>query len=294
MRPLAACCLAFVAGACRAADARASRPAAEVRQARAEDGLGLAYEVSGSGSPALVFVHGWAGERGLWRATMAALATEHRVLALDLAGHGESDAERAEWSLAAWAGDIATVVRAEGLEDCVLVGHSLGAPLALLAAPLLAPRVRAVVAVESLHDAAFVYPPEALAMAAAELERDFPRTLEGHLRATFGPKLSPELGDWLVARALRTDRGAARGTLLALQDFALAPALAAARVPVRALNAAPPARLATAVEANRRFADFDALLLTGVGHFPMLEDPPAFRSALRHVLSELGSPATAR
>lgn len=253
----------------------------------APDGTRLAYEVAGQGTPALVFVHGWAGERGLWRATMAEFAGQQRVLALDLAGHGESGAERADWSLAAFAGDIATVVRAEGLEDCVLVGHSLGAPLALLALPMLAPRVRAVIAVEGLHDAAFTYPPGYLSEAAAELERDFPRALAANVRATLGPKVQPELADWLVTRALRTDRVAARATLLALDGFSFAPALAAAGVPVRALNAAEPARLATALEAQRALADFDVRLLAGVGHFPMLENPPAFRSALHATLGEL-------
>jgi pimeloyl-ACP methyl ester carboxylesterase len=38
---------------------------------------------------------------------------------------------------------------------------------------------------------------------------------------------------------------------------------------------------------NRKYADYGAVMLDGVGHYPMLEKPPAFEAALRHVLGEL-------
>lgn len=295
MRLLAACILGLAA-ACGSTGAGADGSAPAEQRVRASDGLELAYEELGSGAPALVFVHGWAGDRALWRATMESLADEHRVLALDLGGHGTSGRGRGEVSLARLALDVVEVVRAAGLEDCVLVGHSLGAPVALLAAPELAPRVRAVVAVEALHDVDFRYPPGALAAAAAELERDFPHALEGSLRLSLGNGADEELCEWLTRRALRTERATALALLGELEAFELAPALAGAGVPVRALNADPRggARPPTRVEANRRHADFDVVLLERVGHFPMLEDPPAFRAALRTVLAELPAPPPTR
>ena len=295
MRLLAACFLGLTAACGATGDGRHS-PAAPEQRVRASDGLELAYEQRGQGAPALVFVHGWAGDRGLWRATLEAFANEQRVLALDLGGHGTSGRGRTDVSLARLALDVVEVVQAAGLEDCVLVGHSLGAPVALLAAPLLAPRVRAVIAVEALHDVDFRYPPGALAAAAAELERDFPRALEGSLRLSLGNGADDALCEWLTRRALVTERSTALTLLGELETFELAPALAGAGVPVRALNADPRggARPPTQVEKNRRHADFDVVLLERVGHFPMLEDPPAFRAALRAVLAELPAPSTPR
>jgi len=298
MRLLVACCLGLV-GACAASGPEpvAEDAGARAQHVRASDGLELVYEEftgeeCGVGAPALVFVHGWAGERGLWRATLEAFAGERRVLALDLGGHGSSGRGRVEVSLARLALDVVEVVQAAGLEDCVLVGHSLGAPVALLAAPALAPRVRAVVAVEALHDVDFRYPPGALAAAAAELERDFPRALEGSLRLSLGPGADEALCEWLTRRALGTERATALALLNELESFELGPALAGAGVPVRALNADPRGgkRPPTNVEANRRHADFEVVLLERVGHFPMLEDPPAFRAALRAVLAEFSAP----
>jgi pimeloyl-ACP methyl ester carboxylesterase len=227
-------------------------PPAPERVVPAADGVPIAFEERGRGEPLLVFVHGWCGDRALWRATLAAMADRHRVLAL--------------------------------------VGHSMGAPVALLAAARLAPLVCGVIAVDALHDADFAHPPGALAAAADELAADFPRALA----ASFAPLVPrrPELRDWLVARALRTDRRAAAELVRSLESFALAPALSGAGVPVRAINAGGAARPATAVARNRALCDFGARLMEGVGHFPWLEEPAAFEQLLRRTVAELAPPGT--
>ena len=43
----------------------------------------------------------------------------------------------------------------------------------------------------------------------------------------------------------------------------------------------------TAIDINRRYDDFDAVILEGVGHYPMLEKPDAFNELLDNVLLEL-------
>jgi len=260
------------------------------------DGVPIAFEERGSGAPTLVFVHGWCGERGFWRATAEALASTYRTLAIDLAGHGASGAGRTRWTLASLAEDLVAVVNASGADDVILIGHSMGAPVALLAAARLAPRVRGVIGVEGLHDADFAYPAGFLGKVAAGLEADFPRALEASFRAVAAPEASAELVDWICARALHTDRGAAIGLLHGLEGFELATALRDAGVPVRVINTAPRAGagLVTARERNRALADFDALLLEEAGHFPMLEQPGHFLPLLVRWIEELSAPSSVR
>ncbi len=285
--------LASAASAC--SSVRSGERAREQRILSA-DGVPIAFEERGAGAPTLVFVHGWCGERGFWRTTMEALAPTHRTLALDLAGHGASGADRERWTLASLADDLVAVVTASGADDVILIGHSMGAPVALLAAPRLAPRVRGVIGVDSLHDAGFAYPPGFLEGVAAGLEADFPRALEASIRGVASPGTQPELLDWIQARALRTDRAAALGLLRGLEGFELATALREAGVPVRVVNTASRAgsELVTALEENRALADFDALLLEGSGHFPMLEQPAHFLPLLRHWIEQLSLPTRAR
>jgi pimeloyl-ACP methyl ester carboxylesterase len=269
---------------------RTAEPGREQRVSSA-DGVPIAFEERGSGEPTLVFVHGWCGDRALWRATAEALAPRYRTLALDLAGHGSSGAGREHWTLSSLADDVVAVTTAAGADDVILIGHSMGGPVALLAASRLAPRVRGVIGVDCLHDADFSYPPGFLEGVAAGLEADFPRALEASFHGVVSPGASPELLDWICSRALRTDRAAALGLLRGLEGFELAQALQGAGVPVRVINAAPSgnAGLPTAVEKNRRLADFDALLLEDPGHFPMLEQPARFLPLLSRWIEELSA-----
>ena len=57
---------------------------------RADDGLEIVGEVRGQGDTALIFLHGWCGDREYWKHEVEVFAADYRVVALDQAGHGES------------------------------------------------------------------------------------------------------------------------------------------------------------------------------------------------------------
>src|SRR5713101_3465630 len=93
--------------------------------ARSADGVPIHFTVSGAGSPALVFVHGWAIDGRYWEQQVPVFARSHRVVTLDLAGHGRSGRERKDWTVESFAQDVRAVVDALGLKKVVLVGHSM-------------------------------------------------------------------------------------------------------------------------------------------------------------------------
>ncbi len=91
-------------------------------------GGSLFVDDGGSGSTPVVFVHALAGDTTHWNAQLDHLRPTRRALALDLRGHGRSDAPNPpSYTVDAFASDIAAVVEARGLERFVLAGHSLGA-----------------------------------------------------------------------------------------------------------------------------------------------------------------------
>jgi pimeloyl-ACP methyl ester carboxylesterase len=102
----------------------ARRYAAGVESVRAEDGARIAYSEAGDG-PALVLVHGITESRRAWDPIVPALTDRWRVVSLDLRGHGDSD-RRDPYDPITLANDVATVVAATGVEDPLMVGHSLG------------------------------------------------------------------------------------------------------------------------------------------------------------------------
>src|SRR5438128_253020 len=70
--------------------------------ARSADGVAIRFQVSGQGEPTLVLVHGWALDHRLWDGQVPRLSARHRVVTLDLAGHGASGRQRARWTMAAF------------------------------------------------------------------------------------------------------------------------------------------------------------------------------------------------
>lgn len=82
--------------------------------------------------PAVVFLHGGALTAHTWDAVCRALSIDHRCIAMDLRGHGDSDwAEDGDYSLAAHARDLSALITGLPLERVVLVGMSLGGLVAL-------------------------------------------------------------------------------------------------------------------------------------------------------------------
>ena len=91
----------------------------------------LAYDDLGEGVP-LVLIHGLGGSRVLWSDLRDRFGPGYRVVAFDLRGAGDTREEApGELSLETWADDLRALVTELGIEHPVLVGHSLGAAIAL-------------------------------------------------------------------------------------------------------------------------------------------------------------------
>ncbi|MFE6685088.1 alpha/beta fold hydrolase [Streptomyces sp. NPDC057743] len=84
----------------------------------------------GGDGPQLVLLHGAGRSHADWDAVAAELTAGHRVLALDLPGHGRSP-EISSWTMPATVHSIAETLAAHGISAPVMVGTSLGALVAV-------------------------------------------------------------------------------------------------------------------------------------------------------------------
>ena len=253
------------------------------------DGVSIAYETRGRGGTALVFIHCWCCDRTFWRNQLDEFSQEYRIVAVDLAGHGESGKNRETWTVAGLAADVSAVINKLGLKRVILIGHSMGGPVSLEVARLQPDRVIGIVAVDTLHDAEQEYTREMIEQIAARFNADFAGTMDQLVPTMFPPESNKEVQDFVLTKAKASDPRAATGLISDIANIDLKVGFTAARVPIRAINAVPhpPYGQKTAVEANKKYADFDAVFLDGVGHYLQLEKPDEFNELLREILLQL-------
>ena len=167
------------------------------------------------GAPPIVLVHGITECRAAWGTVAEALAVDHRVLAVDLRGHGASPPGDT-YDPAAYAGDVIDTATAAGLVDPLVVGHSLGGVVATAYAAL--GSCCAVVDVDQpLHLAGF----KTALTALAPMLRGSPGQFRAAIDAMFAQLRGP-LGDGEAARleALRRpDQDVVLGTWSAVLDL---------------------------------------------------------------------------
>ena len=94
------------------------------------DGARIHYVNYGKGSDALVLIHGWTMNLDSWRDQVSDFAKRNRVIALDLPGHGQSDKPQITYSMDLFARAVDAVMRDAKVKRAVLVGHSMGTPVA--------------------------------------------------------------------------------------------------------------------------------------------------------------------
>src|SRR3954452_19129975 len=95
------------------------------------DGVRLRITDRGAGDRTIVLVHGWKLSHRPFDHAIMRLAKDHRVVAFDLRGMGESDKPGSRYDFDEHAGDLAFVLEHLGLEDVTLVGWSMGCSVVL-------------------------------------------------------------------------------------------------------------------------------------------------------------------
>ena len=256
--------------------------------APSDDGVTIRYEVHGTGEPALVFVHGWSCDRSYWDAQVPFFSERHRVVTIDLAGHGESGLEREAWSMKAFGQDVAAVVEELGLEEIVLVGHSMGGPVVVEAARILGDRVKVVVGADTFQDVSQRWSQEFVEDWLRPFRADFEGATSDFVRAMFVSSSDSALVEQVASDMSAAPPDVAVGAIEAYINWINNEQETAFRelsVPINLINSE---YLPTSVDAGRDYAvSFDAVLMSGVGHFVMMEDPGTFNRLLSEIVEGL-------
>lgn len=249
----------------------------------------IAYNVSGEGKTALVFIHGWSCDARYWQKQVPAFAGDYQVVALDLAGHGHSSAERLACTMESFADDVRAVIDKEHIERAVLVGHSMGGAVVAEAARLMPKKVIGIVGIDTLQNVGERHPQKFIDDMVAPFDADFTNATRNFVAGMFPQGADPRLVRWVcedMSSAPKTVAlSAFRNYLQQYVNGEAARVFNDIRIPVVSINA----RLwPTEPEENRKhIADYHLYYIDGTGHFPMLEKPEEFNALLRKAVQSV-------
>jgi pimeloyl-ACP methyl ester carboxylesterase len=257
--------------------------------ALSKDGTPISYEIYGKGEPTLVFVHGWSCDSRYWRAQIPMFSKKHRVVVLDLAGHGNSGLSRTRYTMASFGEDVRAVVKVTESRRVILVGHSMGGLVIAEAARLMPDQVIGLVGIDTLENIEYPLSGEELKQLTAPLEKNFQSGSRQFVAGMFAPKTDPKLREWILSDMSAAPPHVALSAFNEMMTQYITGDIAKlfdeVRLPVVTVNAD---LWPINYEANRRhMLSFDAIVLKGTDHFLMMNHPDDFNAALEKALSML-------
>jgi len=249
------------------------------------DGVSIAYETFGKGSTALVFVHGWSCDKSYWKGQIEYFSKAYRVVNIDLGGHGESGLGRKDWTIYSFGIDVAAVIKHLSLERVILIGHSMGGDVSADAALLLPGRIAGLIMVDVYKKLGAGRPAEQIDAFVADFSVDFAPKVQKLVRSMFLTNADPSLVEFVAkdmssappAVALSAMRSSFTHSRQITHDFEHL------KLPVIALN---PDNEPTDVESMRKHG-VDVIIMPGVGHFLMMEDPKRFNELLETAIKKI-------
>jgi pimeloyl-ACP methyl ester carboxylesterase len=246
------------------------------------DGVKLAYAETGKGSPPLILIHGLGCDHTDFGPQLEAFSRTHRVVAVDLRGHGASDKPVQDYTIAGFADDIAWLCQGLGIYRPVVIGHSMGGGVSFELARRIQGGVAAIVALDA---PLFVAPQVAEAMRLSELMQAiwtpaYQDVLRGFMGATFLPTDDQARKQEILDRMCALPQHVTASAFGQLA-YDLAPAVSAYSGPVLYIGAAVP----TDIDRLRALCPQIAVEhVEGVGHWLMLDAAERVNAAISQFL----------
>lgn len=238
--------------------------------------------------PVVALVHGMMSTNRQWALNVPGLSARHRLVLIELWGHGRSPAPA---DAAAYGGDglvaaLDDIRSSLGVDSWAMVGHSYGGAVSLYYARRRPSAVRAVVWSNSRAAMSTAGPDDAARIAASVADGQDPRTIPQH--PVFAKRFPPDLHEAMMVDADRTDLGALRELFRSHWELSSRPHLAGLSMPVTLLNGRYERLFQPDVSWVREHAPNVAVVDLDAGHSPNIEAPEAFDAAVLAALTKDG------
>jgi pimeloyl-ACP methyl ester carboxylesterase len=246
------------------------------------------YTNHGKGREAVILVHGWTCDETFWKHQVPALAVRHRVITVDLPGHGKSEVPlEAEMTMDNFARAIHEVMRAANVTRAVLAGHSMGTPVIRQFARLFPAETRALILVDGT-----IFPPrEAMNRQGRGLLYRGESGRKARLlavRSYFGAATSPDVREHIERVMMNTAEATAAGAIDGMLSMNVWSDESPVNIPVLAVYAGTPG--VPEEYLRKLFPRMQYHKVAGTGHFLMLEKPSTVNALIARFLHLLSHP----
>jgi pimeloyl-ACP methyl ester carboxylesterase len=251
------------------------------------DGVALYYEEAGEGEPPVFLVHGWCCDHTYFAPQVEHFAERgHRVVAVDLRGHGKSDKPHQRYAMQDFADDLAWMCQHLELTKPVVVGHSMGGIVAFDLAARYPHLPSAVV----MLDAAVVLPSAARAAIPGLLEElrgpDYRNVLREYAsRALFIPTDDEQRKEHILQSMSSTPQHVVVSAFEGLRDYDPSEAAGGLALPGVYIAADELQPRSDMTRFHEMFSDIQYGKTVGSGHFCQLEVPEQVNAMIERFLA---------
>ena len=247
------------------------------------DGVSIDFEIHGKGSPTLVFIHGWSCDKTYWSEQTSFFSQNFKIVTIDLPGHGNSGVNRTNWTMSKFGEDVVTIVNKLNLKQVILIGHSMGGPIAIEAALRIPDKVIGIVTVDSgaLLDPTKDPTKKFVEGLLSKLRSDFPKTMQILVKKRiFLPTSDQKLVQKVAADMAEQPPEIGIEVQRGLREWQMGDdwdSIKKVKAPISFINAE---RSVPNVDLYKEIPHFRYRSIPNVGHFIMLENPIVFNQVL--------------
>jgi pimeloyl-ACP methyl ester carboxylesterase len=246
------------------------------------------YDLTGKGDTTLVFAHGLAINKSYWDEQIDSFKDKYTILTFDLPGHGSSNIKRSKWDIHDYADDIVGLSKSLHLNKIILIGHSMSGNVNLLAYEKLKDQVVGFIGVDNfqqLGEPMSADKKKEMDSLVNDFRAHYKRNAAEYVKSLFSPMTDSVVRKRVTDDFVNSDSLMVTQLLSTIVDNSQyeKSQLKGLTVPLILIDSDMFPINETSLEENCG-AGVKTWIIQGTGHFPMIERPAEFNSALAEAL----------
>jgi len=249
----------------------------------------LSYFDNKKGDITLLFIHGSFINKEFWNNQLSYFSEKYRVIAIDIAGHGNSSQNRQEWTIQNYGKDISEFIKRLLLKNVILIGHSIGADIMLETITNNPKNIIGLIGIDYFKNIGNALPENIIKQIVANLKSDFSNTCAEYAKqALLSKETEPELTEKIILafREINPKVGISLNQNSFNYTQRETELLKELPIKIHLINV----NYLPTNEVNlKKHIDgkYELYTLNGTCHYPMLENPNDFNISLEKILSKI-------